>query len=564
MESQASNRLDESGFAGQGVVRGNAGCASLGASIGSPHCFHHLGLPMTTPPPLLSFAYDVVAYPTRPQPAVHPERLAALGFLHGLDPAPVNTSRILELGCGDGMNLAAIAAAFPRSHCVGTDLSASAIARGNEFVRRCGLANLELHHADVSEALPVAGPFDFIISHGVYSWVPEEARAAILRQCHESLAPDGLAMVSYNALPGGCARQVVRDMLRWHVRDLGTPGERVSEAKALAQFLSDAPHPPDEVGQAIRSELRTALAKEPGFLYHDDLAEHYAPVFLHEFVAEAGRHGLRFVADVDLAELIWLLLKPETVQILHALTDDRVERLQYFDFLVSRRFHQTVLCRAERSVAGAPQLERVERCWFSASGRVASPEKLVERGTPAVFERPDGARLETDFLPGKLALAHLMSIAPRRAAFNDLVHTAREHLAAASAEDLWSPDTPRQLAQFLLEACGPKIAFVHGGTPDLLLEPGSAPVAFPVARAQAAVGRQVTSAYHQTLVLEDPWSREIVARADGTRSRAQLRAELEALAQASHLPADVALWGTLASDFDGALRRLSAQGLIVA
>jgi hypothetical protein len=425
-----------------------------------------------------------------------------------------------------------------------------------------------LHQADLAgESLP-HGPFDYILCHGLYAWVPEAARDGILRQCRGQLASHGLALVSYNALPGGCARQAVRDMLRWHVRELKAPHEQVTEARALAQFLAEATHETDELGRALRAECRAALAKEPGFFYHDDLAEHYAPVYFHQFVEAAERHGLQFVADADPAELIWLNLPKETVQLLHALTDNRVERQQYFDFLIGRRFHHTILCRPERAVAEAPQLARVSRCWFSAQGRVATPDKVADRGAVAVFERPDGAKLETDFLPGKLALAHLLADTPHRTSFEELTRIVRDGLAAHGATDLWTGGTPALLSQFLLEASSPKIALLHGATPDVCRCLGERPQAFSVARVQAADGDPVTTAYHQVLVLEDRWSREILSRADGTRTRAQLETELRELARQSNRdgdsPADLAAWKAIAADFDAALRKLARQGLLVA
>lgn len=519
---------------------------------------------MTTDPSSPAFGYDRIPYPTRAQPLIHPERLAALGMLYGLDPAPVASARVLELGCGDGTNLAAIAAAFPGSHCVGADLSAAAVARGREFARQCGLRNLVLHQTDVAADNAPDGPFDYILCHGLYAWVPEAARAGILRHCSHRLAPAGLALVSYDALPGACARQAVHSMLRWHVRELTNADEQLTEARALAQFLVEATPETDDVARALRTELCAALAKEPGFLYHDELAEHYAPVRFHDFIQAASQHGLQFVADADPAELIGLNLRKQTVQLLHALTADRVERQQYFDFLLGRRFHHTLLCRPECTVAEALQLDGLRHCWFSAQGRPTTPESLAAPGALASFERPDGARLETDFLPGKLALAHLQATSPRRTSFEELQRIVREQLARTGAADFWTAETLPALSRFLVEACGPKIATFHGATPEVCTRVGERPLAFPVARVQAANGPAVTSAYHQMFVLEDRWSRELLARADGTRTSNQLHDELASLAHANRSAAEQTAWLKLDEGFPSALDALAHQGLLIA
>jgi 2-polyprenyl-3-methyl-5-hydroxy-6-metoxy-1,4-benzoquinol methylase len=508
------------------------------------------------------FAYDAVRYPTRAQSQVHPERLAALGTLYGLETAPPDRCSILELGCGDAGNLAPIAAAFPGTRCVGVDLSGAAIERGREFVQRCGITNLELRQADLAGEAIVEGQFDYILCHGLYAWVPPGVRGGILRQCRDRLAPNGLAMVSYNALPGGCVRQVVRDMLRWHIRDLASPSEQVEEARALAKFLTAVTTDTDDIGRALRSGFQAALAKDHGFLYHDELAEHYGPVYFHEFMGAAGRHGLQFVADADPGELAWLNLPKETGQILEALTDDRVERQQYLDFMVGRCFHNTVLCHAGRAVATTPQLDRLHHCWFSAQGRVATPEQVAEPGAVVVFERPDGPRLETDFLPGKLALAFLLANTPRRTAYPDLARQVEGQLARQGAMDAWTSQTPALLAKFLLEACIPKIALFHGAAPEVAVTPGERPVAFAVARVQAQAGGSVTSVYHHALGLEDRWVRELVARADGSRTRAELITELHQLAGQGD-PADWTSWPAAARDFDAALNKIAQLGLLV-
>ena len=130
-----------------------------------------------------STSYDAIAYPGAVYPQTQPDTLATMASLHGLKPAPVARCRVLELGCGDGSNLIALAYALPGSEFVGMDLSSSAIQRGNVQVESLGLRNLRLHAADVMEAGRELGVFDFIIAHGLYSWVPEAVREKMLSLC---------------------------------------------------------------------------------------------------------------------------------------------------------------------------------------------------------------------------------------------------------------------------------------------------------------------------------------------------------------------------------------------
>src|ERR1700736_2688121 len=67
--------------------------------------------------------YDKTPYTSNSYPQSAPGQLAAIGYLFGLDTPEVATARVLEIGCGAGGNLIAVAAAHPRARVVGIDLS---------------------------------------------------------------------------------------------------------------------------------------------------------------------------------------------------------------------------------------------------------------------------------------------------------------------------------------------------------------------------------------------------------------------------------------------------------
>ena len=124
--------------------------------------------------------YDVVAYRTIPRRQTHPDRLAAIGKLFGMDPAPVGDCRVLEVGCGDGANLIPMAYYLPDSRITGFDLADVPIAQGREVARDLGLANLDLRVADLCAFGEGEQEFDYIFAHGLYSWVPERVRDGLM------------------------------------------------------------------------------------------------------------------------------------------------------------------------------------------------------------------------------------------------------------------------------------------------------------------------------------------------------------------------------------------------
>jgi cyclopropane fatty-acyl-phospholipid synthase-like methyltransferase len=160
-------------------------------------------LAMTTLP---RTSYDEVPYESHPFPQTHPDRLATIATLLGLRPPPVQRCRVLELGCAAGGNLIPMALGLPQSSFVGIDLSAVEVAEGQQLIAQLGLKNVQLRHLSILDAGPDLGRFDYILCHGVYSWVPTAVQDKILDVCKHNLSPHGVAYVSYNTLPvGTCA-----------------------------------------------------------------------------------------------------------------------------------------------------------------------------------------------------------------------------------------------------------------------------------------------------------------------------------------------------------------------
>ena len=175
----------------------------------------------------MTTVYDEIPYANLPFAQARPSVFATVAALHGLTPPDPRRARVLELGCGAGANLAGIAAANPEATAVGVDLAASAIAEGRETAAAAGLDNLRFEVGDVL-ALTAGelGEFDYVIAHGLYSWVDAPAREATLAACRSHLSADGIAYVSYTAHPGGHLRRMLREAAEWHARGLDDLVER--------------------------------------------------------------------------------------------------------------------------------------------------------------------------------------------------------------------------------------------------------------------------------------------------------------------------------------------------
>ncbi len=439
--------------------------------------------------------YDAVPYSNHPYAQTHPDRLATVAVLHGLEPPDPATARLLELGCGAGGNLLAMATGAPGMRAVGVDLAAAPLAEGRAMVAGVGLENVELHQGDVRElADGRLGTFDYVIAHGLYTWVPVEVRDGALDTIAASLAPDGIAYVSYNANPGGYFRRMLRDVGRWHARTTSSELEQARKGQELFHFLmeqrvTDA----DTYGALLLREVPPIARATLSHLVHDDFGEFWDALWFYEFAADAARHGLEYVGEADLSGLRGEMLPDGVEEEVWALAGgDRVAFETYSDLLTARHFRQSVLCRTGNAVSKDPRPDNAARLHWAV--------------------RPSAEPLEVGLVAD--AYAELDRRRPHAVPF--------EELRAALGAD------PRALGEALLDGFRRERLFPHAAPLLAARDPGERPVASPLARWQARSEPELTSLAYQTVRMEEPSARTLITLLDGTRDRAAIRAELAA------------------------------------
>src|SRR5947207_2446253 len=153
--------------------------------------------------------YGDVAYEGQSNAVSHPDRMAVVATMFGLTPPEVATCRVLELGCSAGANLLPMAETLPGAELVGCDLSPQAIAAARETAADAGIRNVVFVEGDLSTLPDALGEFDYLIAHGVYSWVPAPVRDAMFALAGRRLRSNGVMFVSYNVYPGCHVRKAV-------------------------------------------------------------------------------------------------------------------------------------------------------------------------------------------------------------------------------------------------------------------------------------------------------------------------------------------------------------------
>lgn len=468
--------------------------------------------------------YDEVRYPCYSHTLSHPDVLAKQALLFGLETAPVESCRVLELGCGDGSNLIPMAYALPDGRFTGIDLAGEPVARGNELIAAAGLGNVTLVHGDVMDFDPAAGEFDYIIAHGLFSWVPQAVQAKILAICAAHLAPRGVAFISYLAQPGAYARSMLRDMVLFHTRGCEGIEATVAAAKDLAGLIASVPPANDLVQFLLQSEARRMIDMVPGHLYHDDLAEWNCAFYLMQFAGMAGDHGLQFLAEADIADMQDRHLPPAAREKLRLLAPDRVLREQYLDFLRGRRFRQTLLCRAGLPLRSEPDPACLDRLFVSCAAETDGLPVDLSPDVDVTFRGPRATTLESRHAPGKAALAVLIEAWPRRLPLAELLAAAAARLAAAGHVAETVPAAA--LRGFLLDLHGAGLVDLHAHPTRQCLNPGECPAASPVALWQAARGYFATSLRHVGYTFTNDPAIHLFRLLDGRRNRDQITRNL--------------------------------------
>ncbi len=457
-------------------------------------------------------AYDSVPYVSEARNSSSIDRLATLGRLLGMGNAHPTTARVLELGGGDGGNLIPMAVSFPGATFLSVDLAATAVERGNDAVRELGLTNIELRTG--SFASVEAGAFDYVIAHGIYSWVPPDAREELLSVIRERMAPAGLAFVSYNAMPGSHIRGVLRQMMLLHTREISDPREKLAQARSLLALLASVPGEAGDIYRPLlHSEVGRALIASDDLLYHDDLAEVSDPFFFSDFIAAARRHGLEFAAEANFHQMSLNGLPPELAASLGELgSHDLIAKEQYLDFITCRPFRQTVLCHREAQLDRRVDTAKVRGFRFSSQA-VAAAQADADAGV-VEFRHPNKSVLRTDNPVAIAALRYLNERFPRSVPFDEL----------ALAAGIESPAQAGELAETLFRAFSVGVVGFHVSEPAAVFELSERPAASPWARRRASTGR-VVNLYHELITLGEA-DAAILQRLDGTMIVAGIAAEL--------------------------------------
>lgn len=299
--------------------------------------------------------YSELGYKSMPFPYTTPATLEAYAALVGVSAPNPKNARVLELGATYGGNIISQALFNPDATFVGIELSQEQVEKGNEVIANAGLTNVSLIQSDIASIGSEIGTFDYIIAHGVYSWVDDGVKEALLRLINEHLAEDGIAYISYNTYPGWHKMDEVRQLMMFSNRDKTqfNHKEKVLHGKTIGSIVGSQILKYDnlkERNSKFLGALRSVMQKDEYYVGHDHLEPNNDPVYFYQFNDHLEAHNLAYLCDADLTLSMVRSFDADIADTLDKLAlNDHVAQEQYLDFMLDTTFRKSIICKAKHA-----------------------------------------------------------------------------------------------------------------------------------------------------------------------------------------------------------------------
>jgi SAM-dependent methyltransferase len=288
-------------------------------------------------------------YPTAVYPLQSPVAINHAALANGY-PAPdlIEPFAYCELGCGAGLTVNTLAGCYPHATFHAIDFMEEHIAKARADARAAGLTNITFHHASIIDLDPATLPaFDYVTMHGVWAWVGEPVRRAIVRFLDQALKPGGLVYVSYNALPGAAAAMPLRDALRRHVRqNPDDPIAGIREGMAHLAWLKEQGALVFRNIAHMGGVLDAMRKMDPRLVAHEYLNDAWTPMHVEQVASDLAPAGLRLAGGARLRDNLLDFLAPTAFHEALRGIEDRIAFETECDLILNRHFRTDIFVRS--------------------------------------------------------------------------------------------------------------------------------------------------------------------------------------------------------------------------
>ena len=297
----------------------------------------------------LESSYDENPYISKTYYHTQPEKLKSnLRLLDFISP-DLKNAKVLEIGCSFGGNIIPFAIENPDATVVGVDLSKVQVDEGNKIIEFLGLKNIKIHHKNILDYNEHFEQFDYIICHGVFSWVDENVQKGILKFIKKHLTKNGLAMISYNTYPGWKSLEVSKDAMKFRNRMLAkqnkdvTGKNQIAYGKGILEFLDEY----SGLNKRIKDNFAYVGQKNDYYLLHEYFEVYNTPFYVYDFNELLETEGLSHVVDSYLQKSFPFLSNEILDKIENDCQNDYIGKEQYYDYLTDCQFRSSIITHTD-------------------------------------------------------------------------------------------------------------------------------------------------------------------------------------------------------------------------
>ncbi len=306
------------------------------------------------------YVTDVV-YTTNFYREITPAWLATTCLLLGQRPPDLTRPfRYADLGCGHGFTALVVAATCPDAEVWAFDFNPAHIEWATRLAADAGLRNVrfvEASFADLAARPEAALPsFDFMVSHGVLSWISPENRRLMLDVIRQRLRPGGLTYLSYNVTTGWAGMVPLRRLMC--MLEEANPARTDVAATAILDFIermrvAGALFFP--ANPTIESRLDDIRKQDARYIAHEYLNRDWHPLMFVEMAEAMADTKCSFIGSATLSENVDALAAPAGMLPLLTEATDRVLHETLRDFAASQAFRRDLY---RRGLSPLPETEQ--------------------------------------------------------------------------------------------------------------------------------------------------------------------------------------------------------------
>jgi SAM-dependent methyltransferase/methyltransferase-like protein len=333
--------------------------------------------------------YDAFFFESLSNPERHIDRLYAQALLKGVLPTHPRCAQVLEIGCSTGANIIPQAILYPKSHFVGVDVSKEQISLAQNVSLSLGLKNIEFLPIGVEHLNRISRSFDYIICHGLYSWVGLDTQRMLIEQIAHYLSPNGVGYLSYNTKIGWQNCQLIKRHLIECTHEILDSSVKIARARKIIEAALEIGRINELLLHSRTVQFLTYLAAvSDALLLHEYLNPHASGVSVRTLDHDLKAYHLQYFGDArpqrESVDLIGFdTASSSQIDIRQQMTSAEKDDLN--DLLRPKSFRAALVVRAGLKEKRVDSNELLSSLYFASPLVLLSQEVDIDTNAPSAY-----------------------------------------------------------------------------------------------------------------------------------------------------------------------------------